>query len=90
MTCKNNEWEPKICPYCKYDICSVRYRHNLKPENVVALDFKINIILSRPLTEVFADKLKEEFGGLLLKCIMDNNLITPHVVYIESKKIMKE
>lgn len=90
MTCKNTEWDSKICPHCKYDVCLIRYRYNLKPECVTGINIKMELQLTKPLTEKFADKLRREFEDYMAKCIEQNPFITPLATGIYTSNKMKD
>jgi len=90
MVCKNTEWDSKICPGCKYDICMIRYRHNLKPEDVVGISMKLNIFLSKPITEEFSNKLRSEFSKYVLDCVTKNNLISIDTASTDTINIRKD
>ncbi len=79
MTCEYNTWDEKICPYCKYDICGVRYHHNKSP--IKGMEMKILFAFEYPISKNFYDKLSLEFTSY----IKNNPLMTVEVISCQKK-----
>ncbi len=84
MTCKNTEWDPFICPYCKYDICGIRYRHGMTPVRIKGMKFVVTFDFKNPQPQ----KEFEELKGLLITtmglALKQNPWVTAQKIHVSA------